>query len=441
MFSDKDLRNLIIPVFVEQFLLMLVGIADTVVVSFASEAAVSGVSLVNSFNTVLVFLFTALSAGGAVIISQYIGFGNKQKAGVSASQLLMISILISGVLSALILIFSNQLLSLLFGNVDPDVMEACRVYLHILTCSLPALAVYDAGAALCRSVGKANVTMYISLAANGINIIGNCVGVFVLKLGAAGVAWPSLISRILSAAAVTAFCLNSGWEAHYRVRDIFSWNNAILKKIMYIALPNGAENGIHQFVKVALSSMVAMFGTYQIAANGVAQSIWSLASIMGLAMAPVYTTVIGQCMGAHDTGSANFYFRKLNKITLFLSIFWNVLVFAVTPLIIGHSAISPEAKSLVIWLVLINNIFNALAYPFAGSLGNGLRAAGDVKFTMIVSITLTIAARLFFSALFGLWLGWGVIGVAVGMSIDLVIRGAIFIRRQRSQKWTRFQLV
>ena len=210
---------------------------------------------------------------------------------------------------------------------------------------------------------------------------------------------------------------------------------------MYIALPNGAENGIHQFVKVALSSMVAMFGTYQIAANGVAQSIWSLASIMGLAMAPVYTTVIGQCMGAHDTGSANFYFRKLNKITLFLSIFWNVLVFAVTPLIIGHSAISPEAKSLVIWLVLINNIFNALAYPFAGSLGNGLRAAGDVKFTMIVSISLTIAARLFFSALFGLWLGWGVIGVAVGMSIDLVIRGAIFIRRQRSQKWTRFQLV
>ncbi len=441
MFSDKDLRNLIIPVFVEQFLLMLVGISDTVVVSFASEAAVSGVSLVNSFNTVLVFLFTALSAGGAVIISQYIGFGNKRTAGISASQLLMISVLISIVLSALILIFSDQLLALLFGNVESDVMEACRVYLRILTCSLPALAVYDAGAALCRSVGKARVTMYVSLAANGINIIGNCVGVFVLKLGAAGVAWPSLISRMLSAAAVTAFCMNSKWEVHYRTGDVFTWNNTVLKKIMYIALPNGAENGVHQLVKVALSSMVAMFGTYQIAANGVAQSIWSLASIMGLAMAPVYTTVIGQCMGAHDIDGANFYFRKLNKITLVLSIFWNALVFMITPLIIGHSAISPEAKSLVIWLVLINNVFNALAYPFAGSLGNGLRAAGDVKFTMIVSITLTIAARLFFSALFGLWLGWGVIGVAIGMSIDLVIRGAIFIRRQISQKWTGFQLV
>ena len=441
MFSDRALRNLIVPVFVEQFLLMLVGIADTVVVSFASEAAVSGVSLVNSFNTVLVFLFTALSAGGAVIISQYIGSGDERAASVSASQLLMISVLISCALSALILFFADRLLTLLFGNVDRAVMEACRVYLRILTCSLPALAVYDAGAALCRSIGKAKVTMYISLAANGINIVGNCVGVFVLKLGAAGVAWPSLISRALSAAAVTACCRNPRWKVHARAADVFAWNRAILKKIMHIALPNGVENGVHQLVKVALSSMVALFGTYQIAANGVAQSIWSLASIMGLAMAPVYTTVIGQCMGAHDVSSANFYFRKLNRITLALSVLWNALVFAVTPLIIGRSAISPEAKSLVIWLVLINNVFNALAYPFAGSLGNGLRAAGDVKFTMLVSIALTVAARLFFSALFGLWLGWGVIGVAIGMSIDLVIRGAIFLARLRSQKWTRFQLV
>ncbi len=144
-------------------------------------------------------------------------------------------------------------------------------------------------------------------------------------------------------------------------------------------------------------------------------------------------------MGARKIDAANVYFKKLNRITLVLSILWNALVFSITPLIVRYSAISPEAKELVIWLVLINNIFNGLAYPFAGLLGNGLRAAGDVKFTMIISITLTIAARLFFSALFGLWLGWGVIGVAIGMSIDLVFRGAIFIRRLKSQKWTQFQ--
>lgn len=441
MFTNKDLKNLIFPLFVEQFLLMFVGIADTFVVSFSSEADVSGVSLVTSFNTVLIFLFTALSSGGAVIISQYIGNKNEKNASRSSGQLLMISIVISVVMCIFILLFHTQLLKLLFGKIETAVMAACESYLWITTLSLPLLAVYDAGAALCRSIGKTNVTMNISIIANVINVIGNFVGVFALNMGAAGVAYPSLISRALSAAAVTAYCFQKKNSIRYKAADILVWDSRLLKRIMGIALPNGLENGVHQLVKVALSSMVALFGTYQIAANGVAQSIWSLAAIMGLAMAPVYTTVIGQCMGARDIDAANFYFKKLNKITLILSILWNALIFAITPLIVRYSAISPEAKDLVIWLVLINNIFNGLAYPFAGSLGNGLRAAGDVKFTMIVSITLTIAARLFFSALFGLWLGWGVIGVAIGMSIDLLFRSAIFIWRLKSQKWTQFQLI
>lgn len=441
MFSNRDLRNLIFPLFVEQFLLMLVGIADTFTVSFASEADVSGVSLVNSFNTVLVFVFTALSSGGAVIISQYVGRGDGRRAERSAGQLLMISVLISAALTALILAFHSQLLILLFGRVEAQVMAASRSYLLITTCSIPALAVYDVGAALCRSIGKAGATMYISTAANLVNIIGNCVGVFVLHLGAEGVAWPSLFSRILSAAAVTVYCARQGNAVRYRFPDIFSWDGSLLKKIMGVALPNGLENGVHQLVKVGLSSMVALFGTYQIAANGLAQSIWSLASIMGLAMAPAYTTVIGRCMGAGEIDSANYYFKKLNRITLVLSVAWNALVFAMTPIIVRYSAISAPAKELVIWLVLINNVFNSLAYPFAGPLGNGLRAAGDVKFTMWVSITLTIAARLLFSALFGLWLGWGVIGVAVGMSIDLVFRGVVFLWRLRSQQWSRFRLI
>ncbi len=441
MFSNKDLRNLIIPLFIEQFLLMFVGIADTFVVSFSSEADVSGVSLVTSFNTVLIFLFTALSAGGAVIISQYIGNKDQKAASQASSQLMLISVLISVILSALILVFRQPLLQLLFGRIEPDVMRACETYLVITTFSLPALAIYDAGAALCRSIEKTDVTMYISVVTNIINVIGNCIGVFVLHLGAAGVAYPSLITRILSACAVTVFCFHSRLPVRYQLPYMIKWNGALQKKIMGIALPNGVENGVHQLVKVALSSMVALFGTYQIAANGMAQSIWSLASIMGLAMAPVYTTVIGQCMGAGNIDAANYYFKKLNKITFILSVLWNAFIFAITPLIIRYSAISPEAKSLVIWLVLINNIFNGLAYPFAGSLGNGLRAAGDVKFTMVVSITLTIAARLLFSALFGLVFGWGVIGIAIGMSMDLVFRGIIFIRRYHSQKWTQFHLI
>ena len=273
IFSNKDLRKLIVPLFIEQFLLMFVGIADTFVVSFSSEADVSGVSLVTSFNTVLIFLFTALASGGAVIISQYIGSKQNGAASRSAGQLLMISTVISVVMAVPILLFQTPLLRLLFGRIEADVMASCQTYLFITTLSLPFLAVYDAGAALCRSTGKTDVTMYISIAANVINVIGNCVGVFALKMGAAGVAYPSLLSRILSAAAVTLYCFRGKNPVHYRWGDVLAWDGPLLKRIMGIALPNGVENGIHQLVKVALSSMVALFGTYQIAANGVAQSI------------------------------------------------------------------------------------------------------------------------------------------------------------------------
>lgn len=230
MFTNKDLRNLIVPLFIEQFLLMFVGIADTFVVSFSSEADVSGVSLVTSFNTVLIFLFTALSSGGVVIISQYIGSKNENSASRSSGQLLMISTVISVAMTIPIILFREPLLRLLFGKIEQDVMSACDIYLLITTLSLPALAIYDAGASLCRSIGRTNVTMYISIVANVINVIGNCVGVFLLHLGAAGVAYPSLISRILSAVAVTVFCFNKKNPVRYKAADIFSWDGMLLKK-------------------------------------------------------------------------------------------------------------------------------------------------------------------------------------------------------------------
>ena len=441
MFTDRDLKQLVIPLLLEQLLLMTVGIADTVVVSYAGEAAVSGVSLVNSFNTVLIYLFTALASGGAVVISQYIGRKSTDKAGEASSQLLLISAVSSVVLSVLTLLFGRPLLTLLFGNVERPVMDACVTYLRISAYSYPAVAVYDAGAALYRSVGKTSTPMKISAAANGINIVGNVIGVFVFHAGVAGVAYPSLISRAFAAAVITKYCFSDRTAVRYRLKWVLRWNADLMKRVLGIAVPNGVENGVHQLVKVALSSLAALFGTYQIAANGVAQSIWSLASIAGLALGPAFTTVIGQCMGSGDAEAADYYFKKLMKITLILSGLWNGLIFALTPLLMCFYAISADTKQLVILMVLINNIFNGISYPFAGPLGNGLRAAGDVKYTMIVSIVLTVVVRLAVSTVLSLYLNMGVMGIAWGMGVDLTIRGVMFYRRYRSRKWTAFNVI
>ena len=435
MFSNKELRSMIITLFFEQLLVMLVGIVDTFVVSSCGEAAVSGVSLVNQFNTIFIYLFTALASGGAIIVSQYIGNKDEKRTVLSSSQLLMFSIVFSIVLSILVLIFNKQLLGLLFGKVESDVMKACVTYLRISAYSYPALAIYNAGAALYRSMAKTKVTMYISFAANIINVVGNIIGVYVLKAGVAGVAYPSLISRVFSAIIITVLCFNKKLEAYYDLKDIFRFDGKMLKRILNIAIPNGVENGIFQLVKVA------MFGTYQIAANGVAQSIWSLAALVGSAMGPVFITVIGQCMGAKDADQAKFYFSKLIKWSLIFSIVWNVLILAITPFILQFYNLADETKHLIIILVIIHNIANTVVFPLSGPLSQGLRATGDVKFTMIVSIASTVGGRLVLSIILALGLHLGVIGIALAMCGDWTIRAIIFYYRYKSNAWTKFEVI
>lgn len=441
MFTNKDLKNMIIPLFFEQLLVMLVGIADTFVVSYCGEAAVSGVSLVNSFNTIFIYLFTALASGGAVVISQYIGNKDQENGIKSSSQLLMISCVLSIVLALLTLIFNKTILVLLFGKVEQSVMDACLTYLRISAYSYPALAVYNAGAALYRSMTKTSTTMYISIISNVINVVGNIIGVFVLDAGVAGVAIPSLIARVFSAIAITYLCFNQKLTTYYKKEEVLSWDANILKKVLNIAVPNGIENGIFQLIKVALSSVVALFGTYQIAANGIAQSIWSLAALINSALSPVFITVIGQCMGAGDIEGAKFYTNKLMKWTVTLAVSWNALVFIATPLFMQFYNVSSQTKELVIWLVLIHNIFNGFALPFSGALSSGLRAAGDVKYTMIVSILSTVLGRLIFSIILGVYLDMGVIGIAIAMCLDWTIRGIIFFFRYKSNKWTQFKVI
>lgn len=441
LFSDKSLRAMIIPLFLEQLLVMLVGLADTLIVSYAGEAAVSGVSLVNQFNTIFIYLFTAFSSGGAVVISQYIGKRAMEDAGEAASQLLSFSTVFSMLVAMFVLIGNEGMIRLMFGKVEDDVMRACITYLRISAYSYPALAIYNAGAALFRSIGKTSVTMYLSVISNMINITGNIIGVFWLKAGVAGVAYPSLFARIFSAVVITWLCFQEKNEVIYSRRWIFRLNGNLMKHILNIAIPNGLENGIFQLVKVALSSIVALFGTYQIAANGVAQSIWSLAALAGVSMGPVFITVIGQCMGNKDTEAADDYLKKLMRITLLLSTAWNLLIFLLTPIFLKFYALELETKQLVIRLVLIHNLFNAIAYPFSGALSNGLRAAGDVKFTMYVSVISTIMVRLLFSYLLGITLQMGVTGIAVAMVFDWVIRAMIFFWRQKNGKWKTFQVI
>lgn len=441
LFSNSYLKHLILPLFVEQLLVMTVGIADTLMVSYAGEAAVSGVSLVNMFYTIFVYIFTALASGGAVVVSHYLGSRDRGNGNAAASQMVTVAMLASAVSTALVLMFNRQILGLLFGSVDNAVMEASVIYLRISAYSFIALALYNAGAALFRSMGMTRTTMYISLLMNIINVIGNAIGIFVLKAGVAGVAWPSFISRVFAAAFIIALCFSKKNNVTLSLKHILSWNRDMIKRILGIAVPNSIESGLFQLAKVALSSITALFGTSQIAANGVAQSFWSLAALIGVAMGPAYITVVGQCMGAKDTGAAEYYMKKLLKITFVSSVLWNGVILAATPLILRLYDLPDSTKSLVFILVLIHNIFNSVAFPVSAPFSNGLRAAGDVKYTMYVSVFTTVVVRVILSVILGIWMNLGVIGIAFAMAGDWCIRAFLMYHRYRSGKWKSFRLI
>ena len=435
LFTDQMLKAMIVPLLIEQLLQLIVGIADTMMVSYAGEATVSGVSLDTMIYTIFIYLFTATATGAAVIVSQYIGRGDRDSADLAASQGFHIAGVVSLICLALTLLFGNAVLSRLYAQVDGAVMEACQVYLRIVALSFPANAIYNAGAALYRSMGRTRATMLVSAAMNLLNVIGNAIGVFVLKAGAAGVAWPTTLSWWFAAIMMTALCFNKDNPVRVRLRDMLLPRRAMSGRILRIAVPNAAEQVLFQLAKVVLGSLIATFGTSQIAANGIGQTLWSLAACMCTSMSPVFITVVGRCMGAGDPDAAAWYMRKLTRLSLILSTVWNALVLLLVPAILPLYAITAETRRYIWTIVIIHNVFAALVQPFALPLSSGLRAAGDVQFSLWSSLLCTVVFRTALSFLLGLGLNLGIVGIAWAMVLDWCLKALLDVLRFRSGKW------
>ncbi len=440
-FDNKGLMALAVPIILEQFLALLVGLIDTMMISYAGEAAVSGVSLVNQLNNVFIMVFTALAAGGAVVASQYVGRGDKEKGDLSAGQLVMLATVISLAMTSLVLVFGRPLLRLLFGKAEETVLEAGLIYLRISAYSFPFLAIYNGCSALFRSMGDTRTILRVSLVMNAINVVGNAIGVFWLHAGVAGVAYPTLLARAFAAVAMYLYSRREKNIICLRPRAIFAFRREMVGRIFRIAIPNSVENGLFQLSKLVLSAIVALFGTAQIAANGVAQSFWSMDAMFVIAMGPAFITVVGQYMGAGDVEGADYYMRKLLRLTYVGSAVWDFFFLLSTPLILSMYSMSEEIVRLVWQAVLVHNLFNALINPVAGAFGNGLRAAGDVNFTMFASIFATVVCRVSLAFLFCLGFHMGLMGITWAMVIDWAIKASLVIWRYRSGRWKQFKVI
>lgn len=435
LFSNRELANLIGPLVIEQLLAVFVGMADSIMVANVGEAAVSGVSLVDNIMILIINIFAALATGGAVVAGQYIGRKDEKSACKAATQLVWFVSLSAVAIMILVYFGKDIILNQVFGHITAEVKGHADIYLLIVTASIPFIALYNGGAAIFRAMGNSQVSMRVSLLMNAINVTGNAILVFGLRIGTAGVAIPTLISRMVAAIVITVLLCNQTRILHIERTLKIRFDGRMIRKILAIGVPNGLENSMFQLGKILVLSLVSTFGTYAIAANAVSNAIALFQILPGMAISLAITTVISQCVGANDYEQVHYYLKKLLAIIYVAMVGTVALIFLALPLILKAYNLSDQTAATATNIIHFHGISAMIIWPLSFALPAAYRAAGDAKACMYTSIVSMWIFRIGFSYLVGKYMGLGVFGVWVAMVIDWVVRAICFIIRYFNGKW------
>lgn len=435
LFSRNDLVRLIIPLIVDQFLQVAVGLSDSIMVARVGEAAVSGVSLVDTVMLLIINIFTALATGGAVIAGQYLGRKDPKTGYEATAQLFNFTFLFSIFIMILGYLGQNVILYHVFGKIEPEVMKDSRTYLLIVLSSIPMIAMYNAGAAIFRAMGNSNIAMKTSLLMNSINVFGNALLIFGFHRGVEGVAIPTVVSRGVACVVILILLNNQEHELHILHPYPFKikWN--VLKKILYIGIPNGLENSMFQLGKIAVLSLVSGLGTASLAANAVGNNIANFAILPGMSFGFALLTVCAQCVGAGDFEQVKYYTKHMMRVEYLCLIASNLIVILALPFILSIYNLSDEAAQYANDIILYHAACVVTIWPLSFTLPNTLRAAADVKVTMVLSIISMWVFRFGFSYLLTMVFHMGIFGVWVAMTIDWLVRGIFFVCRYKSGRW------
>lgn len=435
IYSNTDLRRLILPLIMEQLLAILVGMLDTVMISGVGEAAVSGVSLVDNINILVINIFAALATGGAVVAGHALGQKNQEQAGRSAWQMVLFLLYSSAVMTIILLGANKVILRAIFGQVEENVMTSAVTYLIITGLSICPLALYNGCAALFRAMGDSRTTMHISLLMNLINLVGNAILIFGFQMGVAGAAIATLIARTVAALLIFKLMFDAKREIHFQGRLTLRMDFLQVKKILYIGIPNGLENSLFQLGKILLLSLVSTFGTSAIAANAVCGTIANFNILPGMAINMAILSVTSYCIGAGDYGQTRYYTKKLMRLTWFCTCGVSLIMMAGAPFFLRIYHLTPETTTLALQVIRYHAVMCVVSWVPSFSLPNTLRAAGDVMWTMAIAIismwVFRIGTAYFFSNVFQL----GLIGIWIAMTIDWMFRAVCYEIRYRSGKW------
>ena len=441
MFDNRALFALLLPIIIEQILNSFMGMVDTVMVSNVGSAAISAVSLVDSINNLVIQVFSAMAAGAAIVCSRFIGAKDRNGCNRAARQVVLTVFIISVAIMVFGLIFRVPLLQVVFGAIEPEVMENAMIYFLITVVSYPFLALFNAGAAFFRAESNAKLPMFVAAGTNVLNIAGNAVFIFGMNMGVAGAALSTLLSRVLCMVIIFVLLRRKNQmivlDHYFKIRP----EKNLICQILAISIPSGVENSMFQLGKLAIQSTVSTLGTTAIAAQAMTNILENLNGMAAIGVGVGLMTIVGQCMGADRKDEAVYYIKKLSVIAEVAIIVSCLLVFALIRPVTVLGGMEPASAKMcfhmVTWITLVKPIVWTLAFVPA----YGLRAAGDVKFSMITSCLVMWLCRFCLCVILIRFLGFGPMGVWIGMFADWTVRAVIFTWRFHSRRWLRYKVI
>lgn len=435
LFSNQQINKIFYPLLGQQILSISVNIIDSMMVSSAGEAAISGVSLINVLNNFLMCLFTSLASGGAIVIAQLLGKKDTETARSATNQLIWVCGIIAIIVSIFTTAFRYPLLNLIYGDTDPTIMKNAHDYFFYLSITYPFLSVANACYSVFRAMGNTKISLYNSIWVNLVNIVGNAILIYGFKMGAAGAAIATAISRIFSASTMMYRLYDTGNVLYIDKLFKTKFDLKIIKNICGVGIPNGVENSMFQFGKLLTQSLIASFGLVQIAANSVALSVVNIQYTAGTAISVSMSAIIGRCIGAQEKEQAKYYTIKLMKLAYAMTIAIAAITCIFSKQIAQLYNLTGETASLTIKLLIFHSIAISTVWPCGFTLPGAFRAASDVRSTMIISVCSMWVFRVFLSYVFGRYMGMGVMGVWYAMVCDWAFRAVVFVARYISGVW------
>ena len=466
LFTAKQLLWLVAPIVIEQIFSTSLGFFDSLMVSNmnATQAvrsnASNAIGNVDYINNLIIQLFSAFATGGAIVTSQALGAGDRERANKVAKQLLMLVICVSLAVGGVCLALNKPILRLFYGNVDDSTFSYQRTYFYVTAASFPFIGLFNACAALLRAQRKSFSTMASAAISCVVNVGLNAVFLFALGMGVLGAGLATLFCRAIPAVFMLALLGGRDNAVRVRLLERFRFDKAMIRSILRLAVPSGVETALFQLGKLMTNTFVNA-GVYatgaksitgvdeagelihiNIQANGnaIANQINNFASVVGSGVGTSSLTVIGQSVGAGDPDQVKYYMKRMFVISYIANGICVGTILALMPLLTQLYGYAEEAKAIgrqCLWFCLI---FQFFLYPLSFTAPSILKATSDVKYVMVCAVVsmFTMRVSLAFLLTTDRLPGMpelGAMGYWIGMCSDWVLRSVLFSTRLLSGRW------